>query len=109
MKPERGGLTDTPNYLWQVYCIFGWGGITRPLYRLSSSITPNSWDEAKAGLGDDISSMPDASDAEFFIGLEKLHQITRQANYNQHIHIFYNNWADQGGAFYDNFTVGERD
>ena len=87
--------------------MFGYGGITRPMQRYTASFLPTNWAQAKAGFGDDISAMADSSQAKFFIGLEKLHQLTRQANYNQNIMVFYNNWSDMGHSFYDTFTVGK--
>ena len=88
--------------------MFAWGGITKPLQLAYPSFTPNSWSEAKAGFGDDLPSLANATrTARFFIGLEKLHMLTRQAGYNHHIMIFFDNWADRGSAFYDNFTVGK--
>ena len=77
------------------------------MQRDAASFHPTSWAQAKAGFGDDISAVSYASEARFFLGLEKVHQITRQANYNLNIMIKYNNWNDVGNACYDTFTVGK--
>ena len=87
--------------------MFAWGGITTPMRRTTNPLYPTSWAQAKAGFGDDISIVTDASQAEFCLGLEKVHQITRQASYELNIMVFYNNWSDKGMSLYDNFTVGK--
>ena len=84
----------------QVVCIFKLGGLTGPMRRTTDPLYPTSWDQAKAGFGD-------VSQVKFFIGLEKVHQLTRQANYNLNIVVQYNNWNDVGNSLYDNFTVGK--
>ena len=87
--------------------MFAWGGITRPMQRYTASFLPTNWAQAKAGFGDDISVMADASQAKFFIGLEKVYQITRQAKYQQNIVIVYDNWTTLGHTYYNTFTVGK--
>ncbi|XP_070175616.1 fibrinogen gamma chain-like [Littorina saxatilis] len=89
-----------------VQCHFGWGGIIYPLWRVVSE-TPWSnvtWEQAKEGFGDDLSLRPGSTN--FFIGLEKLHQILAQSVYNCQVLSKYGASWTTSTAFYDNFTVG---
>ncbi|XP_070198555.1 fibrinogen beta chain-like [Littorina saxatilis] len=88
-----------------VKCEFDWGGMTFPLWRQVSgtSWSAVTWEQAKVGFGDDLNVEPDSKN--FFVGLEKLHQILSQGlNNNQILSSYGNPWTNSG-AYYHNFTV----
>nr|KAG5701715.1 hypothetical protein BaRGS_004317 [Batillaria attramentaria] len=85
-------------------CVFEWGGVTLPLYRTTLNFNVN-WATAKASFGDDLATNPASED--YFIGLDNLHHLLRQAAYQNHIFVMFDNWAGMGSSFYDNFTMGD--
>lgn len=90
----------------QVTCIFLWGGITYPFHRKYSPSDPwstKSWTEVKNGFGTSPAGIPDKEN--FFIGLDRLHELLSQALYTNHIFSTYNG-NQLASAFYRNFTVG---
>ncbi|XP_070178532.1 fibrinogen beta chain-like [Littorina saxatilis] len=87
------------------------GAVTYVFSRVASSTavpwSSMSWNDAKHGLGDDLSVLNAASNPEnFFIGLIKLRQIVSQAEYNTHIFFSYDGWSKLGMPNYNNFTLG---
>lgn len=93
--------------LLQVTCIFAWGGVTYPYHRKYSPSDPwsnKSWAQVKNGIGTSPSGIPDKEN--YFIGLDRLHELVSQAEYLNHIFSMYNGWSMFASAFYKNFTVG---
>ncbi|KAK7505134.1 hypothetical protein BaRGS_00003704 [Batillaria attramentaria] len=87
----------------KVSCRFDAGaGVTVVFQRSTSStnLFNQNWATIKAGINVPMSSVDD----EFFIGLENLHQLLLQAEYQLKVFIF---WGDNAGALYDNFTIGD--
>ena len=97
--PVSSDLVFIPSALFQVICDFQWGGITYPFRRSSASDFNQDWATCKAGFGDDLWSIPNSNN--FFIGLENLHHLLKQATFE--LHIYMHPWK---GASYDNFTIG---
>ncbi|XP_070193798.1 fibrinogen-like protein 1 [Littorina saxatilis] len=100
----QGQTHNSCHLVYRVKCHMKWGGITFTLLRLASDTTWDdvSWAQAKAGFGDDLSVSPNSDN--YFIGLNKLHQITVQGAYaNQILSKYGNNLVS---AFYKKFTVG---
>ncbi|KAK7095310.1 hypothetical protein V1264_006736 [Littorina saxatilis] len=89
---------DAPNPF-QVLCELQWGGSTIPFLR-SSMPMPNSWSAFKNGFGDDLTTTP--SSQNFFAGMENLHYLTSQANYNMQFVFSGARWC---GFYFDNFRV----
>ncbi|XP_070175641.1 ficolin-1-A-like [Littorina saxatilis] len=84
--------------------------MTLPLRRRDTSNFNKDWNTCKVGFGDDLFVNPNSYN--FFIGLEKLHQLTQQASYRFELYIdYYTNYnydynTQQGSAIYHNFTIG---
>ena len=86
----------------QVLCNFRFGGTTVPLQRESLDMANMDWATAKAGLAADRQQDRRASD--FFVGLQQLHELTSQADYEVHVSLFGGNTG--AGTLYSGFTVG---
>ncbi|KAK7094731.1 hypothetical protein V1264_006241 [Littorina saxatilis] len=82
----------------EVQCIFKWGGVVTVFRRGQGSNFDKNWEEYKEGFGD-----PDSGN--FFVGLENLHHLLKQAKFELNIWIE-NVDMKNGGAFYENVTVG---
>ncbi|KAK7505139.1 hypothetical protein BaRGS_00003709 [Batillaria attramentaria] len=86
----------------QVLCNFEWGiGITYALLRNSIYDFNKNWTELRDGFGD-------PSSFNFFVGLENLHHLLNQAEYEVHVYFVYpeDETMSLGSAFYNNVTVG---
>ncbi|KAH8377917.1 hypothetical protein KR093_007874, partial [Drosophila rubida] len=74
----------------------GWTVIQR---RMDGSVDFNrNWTEYREGFGD--------LRGEFFIGLEKLHRITKSQAYELYIYLKWFDRDEDGYAKYDNFLIG---
>lgn len=88
-------------------CTFVGYGVTYPFRRVSSPADlwfNKGWEEAKRGIGADASTIADLTN--FFIGLDRLHEIVSQAEYHNHVLSMYNGGSAYASAHYKNFTVG---
>lgn len=63
-----------------------------------------SWATAKTWIGDNLSVKNSSED--YFIGLENLYHLLRQANYNANLYFQYNQSRSIGRITYGNFVVG---
>ncbi|KAL8612764.1 hypothetical protein ACOMHN_033435 [Nucella lapillus] len=85
-----------------VRCRLQWGGVTYPIKRSVSTSVPwidVTWNQIKSGFSTSTSD-------DFFIGLDKVHQILSQAKYQLQVFSMYNVWGSQAQAYYENFTLG---
>ncbi|KAK7094827.1 hypothetical protein V1264_006326 [Littorina saxatilis] len=85
-----------------VRCRFEYGGITLPFWRWNTVNFDKDWATLKAGFGDDLNINPDYEN--FFVGLENLHHLVDQAEYQ--MNIFMSHPDGKAGAIYNNFNIG---
>ncbi|XP_025113510.1 uncharacterized protein LOC112575724 [Pomacea canaliculata] len=88
-------------------CILDWGGVGYALARSNTISFNANWTTAKTWIGDNLSS--NESDAHYFIGLENLHNLLSQANYQANLHYTYNSLPDRVTIPYTNFAIGPKD
>ena len=85
-----------------MYCSFQYGGTTFPLRRESLTSVALDWAAAKAGLAGDLHTDPQSGN--FFVGLDRLHQLLSQGRYEVHVSLW--GGVSGAGAIYDGLHVG---
>lgn len=88
-------------------CILEWNGVSYILMRNRMISLNANWTTAKTWIGDDLSVK--LYDVDYFIGLENLYHLLRQAEYQANLFCAYNNSNSRGWIYYGQFSVGPED
>lgn len=84
-------------------CILEWNGVSYVLMRNRMISLNANWTTAKTWIGDDLSVK--LYDVDYFIGLENLYHLLRQAEYQANLFCIYNNSNSRGWIYYGQFSV----
>ncbi|PVD21994.1 hypothetical protein C0Q70_17797 [Pomacea canaliculata] len=88
-----------------IFCVVDWGGLGYVLLQNNKLSLNMSWSTAKTGIGIS-SSVANGHSSDYFVGLDNLHYLLSQADYDGNVYCLYNNGKNKGWIYYRNIVVG---